>query len=46
MLVDLTRGLFSPEWSLLYPQLIVFVLALVLLMFDAFLRHDETLGVA
>lgn len=36
MLVDLSRGLFSPEWSLLYPQLIVFGLALVLLVFDAF----------
>ena len=36
MLVDLSRGLLTPEWGLLYPQLIVFGLALLLLMLDAF----------
>lgn len=36
MLVDLSRGLLTPEWSLLYPQLIVFGLALLLVMLDAF----------
>ncbi len=41
MLVDLSRGLFSPEWSLLYPQLIVFALALVLLVFDAFVPKEQ-----
>ena len=41
MLVDLSRGLFSPEWSLLYPQLIVFGLALVLLAFDAFVPKEQ-----
>jgi NADH-quinone oxidoreductase subunit N len=41
MLVDLTRGLFSPEWSLLYPQLIVFGLSLVLLVLDAFAPREQ-----
>src|SRR3712207_7400565 len=41
MLVDLTRGLFAPEWSLLYPQLIVFGLALALLACDAFVPKGQ-----
>jgi NADH-quinone oxidoreductase subunit N len=36
MLVDLTRGLPTPDWSLAYPQLIVFALALILMALDAF----------
>jgi len=45
MLVDLTRTLPTPTWSLAYPQLIVFGLALVLLMLDAFVpqRHHYRL---
>ncbi len=40
MLVDLTRGLLAPDWSLLYPQFIVLGLALILLFLDAFVpRH-------
>ncbi|MFT4039080.1 MAG: NADH-quinone oxidoreductase subunit N [Thermomicrobiales bacterium] len=41
MLVDLSRGLFSPEWRLLYPQLIVFGMALLLLMLDAFAPRES-----
>ena len=41
MLVDFSRGLLTPDWSILYPQLIVFVLALVLLMLDAFVPRDS-----
>jgi NADH-quinone oxidoreductase subunit N len=44
MLVDLSRGLLSPEWSLLYPQLIVFGLALLLLMLDAFVPRENHFG--
>src|SRR5215216_4398805 len=45
MLVDLSRGLPSPEWSLTYPQLIIFGLALLLMMLDAFVprRHHYAL---
>ena len=41
MLVDLSRGLPTPDWSLTYPQLIVFGLALLLMVLDAFVprRH-------
>src|ERR671921_386530 len=39
MLVDLSRGFPSPEWSLTYPQLIIFGLALLLMMLDAFVPH-------
>ena len=41
MLVPLPAGLISPEWSLLYPQLIVFGLALVLLAFHAFVPKEQ-----
>ena len=41
MLVDLTRGLLSPEWSLLYPQIVVFGLAILLLMLDAFVPRER-----
>lgn len=44
MLVDLTRGLFAPDWSLLYPHLIVFGLALILLMLDAFVPRNAQFG--
>src|SRR4029079_568636 len=44
MLVDLSRGLPSPDWSLLYPQLIVFALALVLLVLDAFVPRRLHFG--
>lgn len=44
MLVDLSRGLLTPDWSLLYPQLIVFGLALLLLMLDAFVPRDQHFG--
>jgi len=45
MLVDLSRTLPTPTWSLTYPQLIVFGLALVLLALDAFVpqRHHYRL---
>ncbi|MCC7023410.1 MAG: NADH-quinone oxidoreductase subunit N [Thermomicrobiales bacterium] len=36
MLVDLSRGLLTPEWSVLYPQLIVFGLAILLMLLDVF----------
>ena len=41
MLYQLPQALLSPEWSLLYPQLIVFGLALVLLAFDAFVPKEQ-----
>lgn len=41
MLVDLSRGLFSPDWSVLLPQAIVFGLALLLLLLDAFVPRDQ-----
>src|SRR5215208_2894394 len=42
MLYDLPRGLQTPDWSLTYPQLVVFGLALLLMMLDAFLpRHHH-----
>lgn len=41
MLYQLPQALLSPEWSLLYPQLIVFGLALVLLAFDAFVPKEH-----
>jgi NADH-quinone oxidoreductase subunit N len=44
MLVDLSRGLLTPDWSLLYPQLIVFGLALLLLMLDAFVPRENHFG--
>lgn len=44
MLVDLPQGLLTPEWSLLYPQLIVFGLALVLLILDAFAPREVHFG--
>ena len=45
MLVDLSRGLPTPDWSLTYPQLIVFGLALLLMVLDAFVprRHHYAL---
>src|SRR5918997_200444 len=50
MLVDLSRSLPTPDWSLTYPQLIVFGLALLLMVLDAFVprRHHYSLltGVA
>jgi NADH-quinone oxidoreductase subunit N len=39
MLVDLSRSLPTPDWSLTYPQLIVFGLALLLMVLDAFVPH-------
>ena len=44
MLIDLTRNLPTPEWSLTYPQLIVFGLALVLMAFDAFVPQRFHFG--
>jgi NADH-quinone oxidoreductase subunit N len=41
MLVNFQEALISPNWSILYPQLIVFVLALVLLMLDAFVPRNS-----
>jgi NADH-quinone oxidoreductase subunit N len=41
MLVDLSRGLLAPDWSLLFPQLIVFVMAMALLMLDAFVPREN-----
>jgi NADH:ubiquinone oxidoreductase subunit 2 (subunit N) len=45
MLVDLSRGLPTPDWSLTYPQLVVFGLALLLMVLDAFVsrRHHYVL---
>jgi NADH-quinone oxidoreductase subunit N len=45
MLVDLSRGLLAPDWSLTYPQLIIFGLALLLMILDAFVpqRHHYVL---
>ena len=45
MLVDLSRGLPTPDWSLTYPQLIIFGLALLLMILDAFVpqRHHYAL---
>ena len=45
MLVDLSRSLPTPDWSLTYPQLIVFGLALLLMVLDAFVprRHHYAL---
>jgi hypothetical protein len=40
VLVDLSRGLPAPDWSLTYPQMIVFGLALLLLVLDAFVPRQ------
>ena len=44
MLVDLSRGLPTPDWSLTYPQLIVFGLALLLMVLDAFVPRRHHYG--